>query len=123
MAKAPRLRRTESVGTLRKDLKIMTVNVPDRSTGKINEFARLVCQTSEEYLLEIIEERIDHDCAYNETAHLAKSEIDKKRLDDRRIAKRINALIKDILRNPFDGTGKPEPLKFNHFHSTAYFSH
>ena len=25
--------------------------------------------------------------------------------------KRINALIKDILRNPFDGIGKPEPLK------------
>jgi toxin YoeB len=25
--------------------------------------------------------------------------------------KRINALIKDIHRNPFDGIGKPEPLK------------
>lgn len=25
--------------------------------------------------------------------------------------KRINALIKDIARNPFDGIGKPEPLK------------
>ncbi len=31
---------------------------------------------------------------------------------DRRIVKRINALIKDIIRNPFDGIGKPEPLKF-----------
>ncbi len=31
---------------------------------------------------------------------------------DRRIVKRINVLIKDILRNPFDGIGKPEPLKF-----------
>lgn len=27
--------------------------------------------------------------------------------------KRINALIKDISRNPFDGLGKPEPLKGN----------
>ena len=25
--------------------------------------------------------------------------------------KRINALIKDITRDPFDGIGKPEPLK------------
>jgi len=32
--------------------------------------------------------------------------------NDRRILKRINVLIKDILRNPFDGIGKPEPLKF-----------
>jgi len=32
--------------------------------------------------------------------------------NDRRIAKRINALIKDILRNSFDGIGKPEPLKY-----------
>jgi len=31
---------------------------------------------------------------------------------DRQIVRRINALIKDILRNPFDGIGKPEPLKF-----------
>ncbi|NBS12871.1 MAG: Txe/YoeB family addiction module toxin, partial [Gammaproteobacteria bacterium] len=27
--------------------------------------------------------------------------------------KRINALIKDALRQPFDGIGKPEPLKEN----------
>jgi len=26
--------------------------------------------------------------------------------------KRINALIKDILRNPFNGIGKPEQLKY-----------
>jgi len=32
--------------------------------------------------------------------------------NDRRILKRINVLIKEILRNPFDGIGKPEPLKF-----------
>ncbi len=30
---------------------------------------------------------------------------------DKRIVKRINALVKDILRHPFDGIGKPEPLK------------
>lgn len=32
---------------------------------------------------------------------------------DRPIVKRINLLIQDILREPFDGIGKPEPLKAN----------
>jgi len=31
--------------------------------------------------------------------------------NDKTILKRINALIKDIQRNPFSGIGKPEPLK------------
>ena len=30
---------------------------------------------------------------------------------DKKIDKRINALIKDITRSPFEGIGKPEPLK------------
>ena len=30
---------------------------------------------------------------------------------DKKILKRINALIKDISREPFEGIGKPEPLK------------
>ena len=30
---------------------------------------------------------------------------------DKKTLKRINILIKDIGRNPFDGIGKPEPLK------------
>lgn len=32
---------------------------------------------------------------------------------DKNILKRINKLIEDIRRNPFDGIGKPKPLKFN----------
>jgi toxin YoeB len=32
---------------------------------------------------------------------------------DRRLAKRINAIIKDVLRSPFEGIGKPEALKAN----------
>ena len=32
---------------------------------------------------------------------------------DRKIAKKINELIKDIQRSPFSGLGKPEPLKEN----------
>ena len=30
---------------------------------------------------------------------------------DKNLLKRINALIKDVQREPFDGIGKPEPLK------------
>lgn len=30
---------------------------------------------------------------------------------DRKILKRVNDLIKDMKRNPFEGVGKPEPLK------------
>ena len=31
--------------------------------------------------------------------------------DDRKLFRKINELIKDILRSPFSGIGKPEPLK------------
>lgn len=30
---------------------------------------------------------------------------------DKKMLKRINALIKDIVRSPYEGIGKPEPLK------------
>ncbi len=32
---------------------------------------------------------------------------------DKKTLKRINQLIKDIQTNPFEGIGKPEPLKFD----------
>lgn len=32
---------------------------------------------------------------------------------DKKTLKRINQLVKDIRRNPFEGLGKPEPLKGN----------
>jgi toxin YoeB len=32
---------------------------------------------------------------------------------DKKTLKRINLLIKDMQRNPFNGIGKPEPLKEN----------
>lgn len=32
---------------------------------------------------------------------------------DKRILKKINDLIRDTLRTPFEGAGKPEPLKGN----------
>lgn len=30
---------------------------------------------------------------------------------NKKLLKKINSLIKEILRTPFEGTGKPEPLK------------
>ena len=32
--------------------------------------------------------------------------------NDKKILKKLNSLIIEIKRTPFDGTGKPEPLKF-----------
>ncbi|MDO5043402.1 MAG: Txe/YoeB family addiction module toxin [Slackia sp.] len=34
--------------------------------------------------------------------------------NDRKTLKRINALVKDIERSPFEGIGKPEPLRHNY---------
>ena len=33
--------------------------------------------------------------------------------DDKRILKKINELIRDIQRTPFEGKGKPEPLNYD----------
>lgn len=38
---------------------------------------------------------------------------------DKKVLKKINILIKDIDRDPFDGIGSPEPLKYN---LTGYWS-
>lgn len=32
-------------------------------------------------------------------------------MQDKKTLKKINALLKDVQRSPFDGEGKPEPLK------------
>lgn len=32
---------------------------------------------------------------------------------DKKTVKKINELLKDISRRPFEGKGKPEPLKYN----------
>ena len=33
--------------------------------------------------------------------------------EDKNMLKKINELIKDIVRTPFEGKGKPEPLKYD----------
>lgn len=35
-------------------------------------------------------------------------------IEDRKIFAKINGLIKEISRTPFDGTGQPEPLKHDY---------
>jgi toxin YoeB len=44
-----------------------------------------------------------HDEAWDDYLHW--------QIQDKKTFKRINQLIKDIDRTPFDGIGKPEPLK------------
>ncbi len=39
--------------------------------------------------------------------------------EDKKILRKINDLIKEIQRTPFEGMGKPEPLKFD---LTGYWS-
>ena len=34
--------------------------------------------------------------------------------NDRKILKRVNDIIKDIIRTPYEGIGKPEPLKYDY---------
>ena len=34
--------------------------------------------------------------------------------NDKQKLKRINELLRDISRNPYDGIGKPDPLKFHY---------
>ena len=43
------------------------------------------------------------ECAWEDYLHWQKT--------DRRQLERINRLIRDTVRNPYEGTGKPEPLK------------
>jgi toxin YoeB len=39
--------------------------------------------------------------------------------EDKKMLKKINALIEEIIRTPFEGRGKPEPLKYD---LTGYWS-
>jgi len=57
---------------------MLTINIPDDLQKKLSSLAVLANQTPEEVALEIIEERIDHQSAYHETAYLAKSETNDK---------------------------------------------
>ena len=61
---------------------MLTVDIPDSLQNKLQHFAVLASQTIEEAILEILEERIDHQSAYDETQYLMKSKANKQRLDN-----------------------------------------
>jgi hypothetical protein len=60
---------------------MLSVTIPERLTLKINQFAGVLSQTPEEFIIEILEERLEHDSAYKETVYLAQSDVNKQRLD------------------------------------------
>ena len=60
---------------------MLTIVIPDDLQRKITGFAAITEQTPEQAIFEIIEERIDHQSAYIETAYLMKSEKNRNRLD------------------------------------------
>ena len=60
---------------------MLVLNIPDKLTNKINKFAKLVCQTPEEFIIKLIEKSIAHDNTDNETDYLAKSKKNRKRLN------------------------------------------
>ncbi len=73
---------------------MLTIKIPDDLQNKLTSFAVRVGQSPEQVALEIIEERIDHQSAYDETAYLKKSVNNKNRLD---------RAIKDIKKGVFEG--------------------
>jgi len=60
---------------------MLSVSFPDQLSTKINQLAGIFCQTPENLVIEMIEERILHDSAYKETAYLSKSPVNQKRLN------------------------------------------
>jgi hypothetical protein len=57
------------------------LTVPDKLINQIAKIAGRVYQTPEEFIFELIQERIDHDSAYSETMYLSRSKANKKRLN------------------------------------------
>jgi predicted transcriptional regulator len=61
--------------------KMLTVNIPDNLTNRIHDIAKSCCQTAEEFIIETLQDRIDHASAYSETEYLAQSATNKERLN------------------------------------------
>jgi predicted DNA-binding protein len=61
---------------------MIAIDIPDQLSKKLYKMAESFGQTPEEYILELIEERIERDSAYRETDYLAKSAANRKRLNE-----------------------------------------
>lgn len=75
---------------------MLTINIPDNLTNRIHDIAKSFCQTAEEFVLETLRDRIDHDSAYSETEYLAQSATNKERLDK---------AVKDIQSGKYEAHG------------------
>jgi len=60
---------------------VLCIEIPERLGEKIAALAALAEQTPEQLALEILQERIDHQSAYLETAYLKNSARNRERLD------------------------------------------
>lgn len=75
---------------------MLTITIPDNLTSRIHDIAKSFCQTAEEFVLETLQDRIDHASAYSETEYLAQSAINKERLDK---------AVKDIQSGKYEAHG------------------
>jgi metal-responsive CopG/Arc/MetJ family transcriptional regulator len=57
---------------------MLSVTIPDKLATKIVELAKSACQTPEEFVIELIRERLDYDSPCSETACLTALETDRK---------------------------------------------
>ncbi len=86
------LRRVED-NPLLEAKRMLCIEIPERLSEKITLLAILAEQTPEQMAVEILEERIDHQSAYLETAYLKSSARNRERLDQ---------AIHDIRRGTFE---------------------
>ncbi len=75
---------------------MLSVTIPDKLTNRVNKVAKRACQTPEEFIIELVQERMDHDSAYSESDYLAKSKANKKLL---------NKAVKDIKSGKYETHG------------------
>lgn len=61
---------------------MMCIDIPDDLQEKLVRFAMSTAQSPKQAVLEIIEDRIDHQSAYRQTAYLMASEKNRKRLNE-----------------------------------------
>ena len=61
---------------------MLCVIFPDQLSTQIIQLAGFFCQKPENLVIEMIEERIQHDSAYQETEYLSQSRINQKRLTE-----------------------------------------
>ncbi len=60
---------------------MLGIEVPESLQGKIVAMATLAEQTPEQWVLEMLEERLDHSSAYLETTYLRSSPRNRERLE------------------------------------------